>query len=82
MAEPITNEQQLKFNDLVTKAKQLTSEGDIQNALKLNKEAYGIYATEKLGKRIKKMEVSEITKYPSELDCVFWMVVAGVLGGK
>ncbi|XP_060593445.1 DNA excision repair protein ERCC-6-like, partial [Ruditapes philippinarum] len=47
---------QQKFNELVMKAKKLIGEGNIEDALKLNKKALVICYSEKLAKKIKKME--------------------------
>jgi hypothetical protein len=48
---------QQRFNELVMKAKKLIGEGNIEDALKLNKKALSICYSEKLAKKIKKMEV-------------------------
>ena len=48
---------QLRFNKLVTKAKDLAREGYVRKALELNQKALKIYHSEKLARRIAKMEV-------------------------
>ena len=53
-----TKEDQVRFNKLVKKAKHLAQEGQVQQALELNKEALQIHYHEKLARRIAKMEVS------------------------
>ncbi|XP_053376504.1 DNA excision repair protein ERCC-6-like [Mercenaria mercenaria] len=53
--EPTEFDQQ-RFNELVMKGKKLIGEGRIEEALKLNKKALRICYTEKLAKKIRKME--------------------------
>ena len=48
---------QVRFNKLVKKAKLLSQEGKVQEALELNKKALQIHHHEKLARRIAKMEV-------------------------
>lgn len=48
---------QQRFNELIMKAKRLIGEGRIEEALKLNKKALEICYSEKLAKKIRKMEV-------------------------
>ena len=50
------NDQQ-RFNDLVMKAKQLAIEGKVKDAVEMNRTALAIFYSEKLHKRIQKMEV-------------------------
>ena len=50
-------DQQRKYNDLVMKAKTLATNGSIREALECNKKALAICFSEKLNKRIQKMEV-------------------------
>ncbi|XP_062566324.1 DNA excision repair protein ERCC-6-like [Saccostrea cucullata] len=49
-------DQQRKYNDLVVKAKKLATEGKISEALEYNKKALAICFSDKLEKRIQKME--------------------------
>ncbi|XP_067685649.1 DNA excision repair protein ERCC-6-like isoform X2 [Haliotis asinina] len=49
-------DEQVMFNKLVTRAKKLASHGQVERALEFNKRALKIHYTEKLAKRIKKME--------------------------
>ncbi|XP_061162866.1 DNA excision repair protein ERCC-6-like [Saccostrea echinata] len=49
-------DQQKKYNDLVVKAKKLATDGKIREALECNKKALAICFSEKLKKRIQKME--------------------------
>ncbi|KAK3606703.1 hypothetical protein CHS0354_012907 [Potamilus streckersoni] len=56
MRREITQDDQQQFNMLVTKAKKKASEGHIREALELNKKALKIHSSEKLQKRIIKME--------------------------
>ncbi|XP_046557088.1 LOW QUALITY PROTEIN: DNA excision repair protein ERCC-6-like [Haliotis rubra] len=49
-------DEQVMFNKLVTRAKKLASHGQVDRALEFNKRALKIHYTEKLAKRIKKME--------------------------
>lgn len=53
----VIQDDQEKFNKLVTRAKKLISDGQVREALKMNKEALEIYHSEKLAKKITKMEV-------------------------
>lgn len=46
-----------RFNELIKRGKQLVGEGRIEEALKCNKKALKISYSEKLAKKIKKMEV-------------------------
>ena len=48
---------QQKFNRLVSKSKQLASEGEVKMAIELSQRALKICHNEKLVKRIAKMEV-------------------------
>lgn len=52
----VIKDDQEKFNKLVTQAKKHISEGQVREALKLNKEALEIYHSDKLAKKITKME--------------------------
>lgn len=56
----LSDEDREKFNSLVLKAREFAKEGDIQKALKYNQRAYSICKSEKLAKRIEKMEVCYI----------------------
>ncbi|XP_050410492.1 DNA excision repair protein ERCC-6-like [Patella vulgata] len=47
---------QEKYNKLITKAKKYTGEGQVRNAMEMNKEALKICYSEKLAKKIAKME--------------------------
>lgn len=63
MADSVSDlspEEQQRFNALVLKAKKYAGEGKVQLALDLNLQAFKIYASEKLGKRIQKMKVKSI----------------------
>ncbi|XP_046330563.2 DNA excision repair protein ERCC-6-like [Haliotis rufescens] len=55
-------DEQVMFNKLVTRAKKLASHGQVERALEFNKRALRIHYTEKLAKRIKKME-AYLTQY-------------------
>ena len=59
-----STDEQEKFKSLVKRAKQYASEGQVHDALKLNREALGLCYSEKLQHRIKKMEVSIINLCP------------------
>nr|XP_022343269.1 DNA excision repair protein ERCC-6-like isoform X3 [Crassostrea virginica] len=52
----LSMDQQRKYNDLVMKAKTLATNGSIREALECNKKALAICFSEKLNKRIQKME--------------------------
>lgn len=51
-------DQQRKYNELVMKAKRLATDGMIKEALECNKKALKICFSDKLEKRIQKMEVN------------------------
>ncbi len=49
---------QSRFMKLVTRGKELTAQGQVKLALQVNKQALAMYHSEKLARRIAKMEVS------------------------
>jgi hypothetical protein len=69
-SEDIQDDQE-KFNKLVTQAKKLISDGQVKEALKMNKEALQIYHSDKLANKIKKMEV----RIKSNVTCVVIQLV-------
>ncbi|KAL3857456.1 hypothetical protein ACJMK2_012126 [Sinanodonta woodiana] len=56
MKNEINEEDRQQFNMLIIKSKKKASEGHVREALELNKKALKIYSSEKLKKRILKME--------------------------
>ena len=56
--DALSQEDRAQFNELVLKAKQKASQGQIRVALELNQRALKLCPSEKLAKRIKKMEAS------------------------
>ena len=54
----MSQEDQENFNQLIQTANFYTDEGNIKDALELYREALKIYNSEKLAKKIAKMEVS------------------------
>ncbi|ELU16421.1 hypothetical protein CAPTEDRAFT_138667 [Capitella teleta] len=70
MADSVSDlspEEQQRFNALVLKAKKYAGEGKVQLALDLNLQAFKIYASEKLGKRIQKMK-TYLAEYGDDSD--------------
>lgn len=53
----VSQEDQESFNQLVQTAKLYTDEGNLKDALELYREAMEIYSSEKLAKKIEKIEV-------------------------
>jgi hypothetical protein len=49
-----------KFQDLTRRAKQEAHDGDLEESLKLYKKAYKIHKSEKVAKRIEKLEVWKV----------------------
>lgn len=54
---PLEEDKQ-RFNRLVTMAKKLVDEGQVREALNMNKRALKIFNSERLAKKVTKMEVS------------------------
>ena len=54
---------QVRYNNLIAKAKRLTSEGQVAEAMQLYKKALKLSYSEKLVKRINKMEVSSVSTW-------------------
>ena len=54
----ISEEDKARYNKLVSKGKELTHQGKVQQALECNKQALAIYRSDKLAKRVRKMEVN------------------------
>ena len=46
-----------KFRDLTQRAKEMAQDGDLEESLKLYQKAYKLHKSEKVAKRIKKLEV-------------------------
>ena len=46
-----------KFRDLTQRAKEMAQDGDLEESLKLYQKAYMLHKSEKVAKRIKKLEV-------------------------
>jgi hypothetical protein len=70
-------EQQRKYNQLVVKAKKLATDGNIKEALVYNKQALSICFSDKLQKRIQKMEV--ILYYVSSGQCFAFFLLNTIL---
>lgn len=77
----VTEEDQIRFNKLVVKGKELASQGKVKLALECNKQALAIYQSEKLLKRTEKMEVELVLLiFPSRLSGA--IVLHAVVTGK
>ena len=57
MGSRLSDEEQARFNKLVVKAKELASQGHVKHALELNQRALTLHHSDKLAKRVAKMEV-------------------------